>query len=154
MKWTTKQTDLSDTKVSRRICVGNCTVNIRSHFAKPSGFIKHSWAVDKNNSLWFKGKCAGWDLLRNEPKKEEIELDDVKLVGISDWTDLDETSVVPESARMEKFRLLLVERLRLHNAEVTRRSAARTARRSRGWNAGKNQTHPNPVRDGDASPSP
>ena len=111
MKWITTKTDLSNTKVSRHICVGKCSVNTRSHFASGQGFVKQAWAVDKNNNLWLKGKCAGWELIRSESKKEQTELDEPQLIGISEWTDLESDEEVSRKAQSAKFRRFHAKRM-------------------------------------------
>jgi len=150
MKWTNKKVDLSDTEVSRHICVGNCNANNRSHFASKEGFKTHHWAVDKNGKLWHKGKCGGKTLLRSIGKKEIETTEEEHLVGISDWTACNEQAPTYE-AQMEKFRIFHEKRM----AEIRRRnklaSEKRAARRKRGWNAGRYQKHRKD--SGDPSPS-
>ena len=133
MKWITTKSDLSNTKVSRHICVGKCSVNTRSHFASGQGFVKQAWAVDKNNNLWLKGKCAGWELIRSESKKEQTELDEPQLIGISEWTDLSSDEEVTREAQWERFRKFHAKRM----AEIERMRSLRARTRQlkpRKWN--------------------
>ena len=140
LKWTNEKIDLTDRKVSRHICVGNCKANNRSHFASSEGFQTLHWAVDKNGKLWHKGKCGGHDLLRINVAPQSETTEEEHLVGISEWTACDEQAPTYE-ARMEKFRIFHEKRM----AEIRRRneyrSARRAARRKRGWNAGRFQNH-------------
>tara|TARA_Y100001937_G_C7056616_1_gene301732 strand:- start:19 stop:324 length:306 start_codon:yes stop_codon:yes gene_type:complete len=73
--------------------------------------VKQAWAVDKNNNLWLKGKCAGWELIRSESKKEQTELDEPQLIGISEWTDLSSDEEVTRKAQSAKFRRFHAKRM-------------------------------------------
>ena len=51
-------------KISRHICVGNCSVNSRSHFATKNGFKATHIGFNKDGKAMYKGLCGGHPLNR------------------------------------------------------------------------------------------
>ena len=102
IKWSKIRKPTDDEKKSRRICVGNCSVNNRAHFASKAGFLAELAGFASNGSLWYKGYCGGHALNRVKQTEPVV---DTKYTTSVEWlpVDIDSTALAEAKIRAEKI---------------------------------------------------